>query len=180
MPGNIINDIASVDSLRNDSWLDTLGNKADNALAGPKADGASLYALAGFMAYYHAHNPSLIYPRDASPITVISGAGAWNEGSKVEIINNTVKNEAFDIHFINLATISAVDDYVLKLYQGEAGSEVFWGECSFSRDTNQMRAAFVPIQGPPIAKNTRISATLLSGTGGDRADVKIYTHEYPK
>ena len=178
MPGNIVNNIAAPDSVSNNTYRDVIGNKKDNTLSGPAND--SLYGIAAFMAYYHVHNPSLIYPRDASPITVTSGAGAWNEGSKVEIINNTVKTEAFDIHFINLATISAVDDYVLKLYQGEAGSEVFWGECSFSRDTNQMRAAFVPIQGPPIAKNTRISATLLSGTGGDRADVKIYTHEYPK
>jgi len=178
MPGNIVNNIAAPDSVSNNTYRDVIGNKKDNTLSGPAND--SLYGIAAFMAYYHVHNPSLIYPRDASPITVTSGAGAWNEGSKVEIINNTVKTEAFDVHFINLATISAVDDYVLKLYQGEAGSEVFWGECSFSRDTNQMRAAFVPIQGPPMAKNTRVSASLLSGTGSDSADVKIYTHEYPK
>ena len=178
MPGNIVNNIAAPDSVSNNTYRDVIGNKKDNTLSGPAND--SLYGIAAFMAYYHVHNPSLIYPRDASPITVTSGAGAWNQGSKVEIINNTVKTEAFDVHFINLATISAVDDYVLKLYQGEAGSEVFWGECSFSRDTNQMRAAFVPIQGPPMGENTRVSASLLSGTGSDSADVKIYTHEYPK
>ena len=42
-----------------------------------------------------------------------------------------------------------------------------------------MRGSQFPIQGPPIPAGTRISLSLLSGTGGDTADCKIYTHEYP-
>lgn len=156
---------------------DVIGNKNDNNLAGPGFD--SLYGIAGFMAYYHVHSPSLVYPHDSDPINLTSGSGAWNEGSKVEIIDNTIKDEPFDIHFIILGTISATDDYVVKLYKGEVGSEVFWGEAAFTRDSNQVRGSQIPIQGPPIAKNTRISASLLSGSGSDSASIKIYTHEYP-
>jgi hypothetical protein len=161
----------------NRTMSDVTGNKDDANLSGPGMD--SLYGIAGFMAYYHVHSPSKIYPELADPIVITAGAGAWNLGSLVEIIDNTVKTEAFDIHFLNLGALSASDDYELRLYSGESGLEVLWGACSFSRDTNQMRAAFVPIQGAPIPKNTRISAALASGSGSNNVAAKIYTHEYP-
>jgi len=153
-----------------------IGNKADANLSGPGTD--SLYGIAGFMLYHHVHSPSLVYPRDAAPITLTAGTGAYTEGAKTQIIAAETKTNAFDIHYVILGAISAVDDYVVKIYQGAEGEEVFWGECSFFKDTNQVRGSDVPIQGPPIAAGTRISATLMSGTGDTTVNVKIYTHEY--
>jgi len=172
-----LHDVPAPNSSDNNFIRDVLGNKSDKNLLGPGA--SSLYQLAGYMAYYHVHNPSLVYPRDNDPELITAGLGAWTEGLKVEIIASGVKSNPFDMHFVILGAISQVDDYVIKLYIGDSGQEVFWGECAYSRDTNQMRAAFVPIQGPPIAAGTRISASLLSGNGSNTTAIKIYTHEYP-
>jgi hypothetical protein len=171
-----LHDVPAINSLNNDYIRDVLGNKNDNSLQDPGA--ASLYQIAAYMAYYHVHNQSLIYPRDGAPESVIAGAGAYNEGAKYEIIPADEIDKSFDIHFANLGAISEVDDYVLKLYTGDAGSEEFWAECSFSRDTNQMRAAYIPIQGDPIPPNTRVSATLMSGNGSNNVQLKLYTHRY--
>lgn len=173
--GNIVTDPNSVGS--NSSINDVIGNKDDANLSGPGND--SLYGIAGFMSYYHVHSPALIYPRDADPANVTAGVGAWTEGSKVEVIAENEKTEAFDIHHAILGKISATDNYVLKIYSGNVGEEVFWGETAFSRDTYQQRGSSVPVQGPPIPKNTRVSISLLSGSGSDNVDVKLYTHEYP-
>jgi hypothetical protein len=170
-------DVPSQNSSDNIIIRDVIGNKTDNSLSAPGSD--SLYGVAAYMAYYHVHSPSLIYPRDAASVVITAGVGAWTEGSKVQIVAAGVTLKAIDIHFINLGSISQVDEYVLKVYTGPALSEVFWSECSFSRDTNQMRAAYVPIQGPPIPAGTRISTTLMSGIGSNNCSAKIYTHEYP-
>ena len=80
---------------------------------------------------------------------------------------------------VGINTFSSAN-YVVKLYSGGAGSEVFWGECAFTRDTNQVRGSQVPIQGPPVPANTRISASLSSGADdGETVAIKVYTHEYP-
>jgi len=164
------------DSTDNNTINDVIGNKEDSSLSGPGND--SLYGIAAYMAYYHIHNASLIYPRDANPVNVAAGVGAWTEGAKVEIIAAGEKTNSYDVHFVILGNMSQSDDYVVKLYTGPGGSEVFWAECAFTRDTNQVRGSQVPIQGPPVLPNTRMSVALLSGTGSNNVDVKIYTHEY--
>ena len=169
--------VAPVNGSANDAISDVIGNKDDNSLSLPGND--SLYGIAAFMAYHHVHDPSLVYPRDANPVNVVAGVGAWTEGAKTEIIAAGVKAYFFDLHFIILGNISESDDYVLKIYTGDAGSEIFWGECAFTRDTNQVRGSQIPIQGSPIPANIRVSATLLSGIGSNNVDVKIYVHEYP-
>ena len=170
--------VTEVDNIGvNTLFKDVIGNKSDTNLSGPGND--SLYGIAAYMAYYHVHAPSIIYPRDAAPVTITSGVGAWVEGTKVEIIPADTITDPFDIHFVNLGAISENDNYVLKLYSGAALAEVFWGEVSFSRDTNQMRAAYVPIQGGPVDANIRISASLLSSIGSNTVDIKLYTHSYP-
>jgi hypothetical protein len=172
--------VATEDSTNNNTVNDVIGNKNDTSLSGPGHD--SLYGIAAFMGYYHVHSPALIYPRDADPVTLtaVTGATTWSEGTKVEVIAKNAKTEAFDIHFVILGEISSRGNYVVKLYSGDSGSEVFWGECAFTRDTNQVRGSQLPIQGPPVPAGTRISASLLSGADdGETVDIKLYTHEYP-
>ena len=72
-----------------------------------------------------------------------------------------------------------VDLYVIQLGTGVAGSQVFWGESAFSRDTNQNRVAPIGVQGYPIPAGTKLWARLASeGGGGDSCKIKVYTHQY--
>jgi hypothetical protein len=173
-------DVPSADSSNNSKIRDVVGNKSDDALLGPGS--SSLYLLAGYMGYYHVHSPSICYPRDAdsATLTAVNDGNTWSEGSKVEIIPVNTINDPFDIHFVLLGDISANSEYVVKLYYGGVGSETFWGECAFTRDTNKVRGSQIPIQGPPVPANARISASLLSeNNNGETVDIKLYTHSYP-
>ena len=168
------NSVTSADSTNNISINDVIGNKSDTATGQGCNGNTSLMAL-NKLGFYHVHSSSVIYPRDAAPVTLTSGAGAYNEGTKVEVIPASTITDPFDIHWIIAGEISAQDDYVVKLYTGGAGSEVFWGEAAFSRDSNQVRGSQFPVQGNVIPANTRISASLLSGTGSDTVEIKLYT-----
>ena len=167
----------------NNTMRDVLGSRTDASFS----NGGSSPSIIGHLVagYNHVHDSSRVHPRTSddvplAAITVAGSATALTFGSWVEIIAANAIDKMFDMHFVLLGSISAVDDYVLQLGYGESGSEVFWGESAFTRDTNQMRASWVPIQGPPVAANTRIAARLAStGGGGDSADIKIYTHQYP-
>lgn len=173
------NNIPERDSTSNGNMSDVLGNKTDRAFSNADDDPSVIGHLVAN--YYHVHSPAKIYPRDAAPITITAGAGAYNEGTKTTILASDAAERPgyrFDIHWIIVGTISAQDDYILKIYIGEAGNEEFWGEAAFSRDSNQQRGSQFPIQGPPIPVNTRISASLMSGSGSDTCDIKIYTHIY--
>lgn len=161
----------------NSTMNDVVGNKEDSNLAGPGLD--SLYGIAGYMAYYHVHSPAYPYPNLADPINIISGSGAWNYGAYTELIPADTIEEAFDIHWIHTAEISAQDNYQIELYSGAPGAEIPIGAIAFSRDSNQVQTASQPIQIPPQLKDTRISARLASGTGSDNCDIKLYLHEYP-
>jgi hypothetical protein len=178
--------VIDVDLTSIESKIDIMDTNVDDieTVIGAKSDVTgipgvgSLYTLAGYMAYYHVHAPSIVYPRNAAPVTLTAGIGAYTEGVKVEIVAAGVTDKYADIHFIVLGNISANDDYVLKLYTGAVGQEVFWGETSFTRDTNQFKGSTTPIQGIPIPSGTRISASLMSGSGGNTVQIKIHTHGY--
>jgi len=135
--------------------------------------------------YYHVHDPSRIYPRTdddtpLAPITATAAGTAWTFGSWVEITNFDLKIVMSDVHFVILGNISNVWSYVLQLGIGDSGSQIFWGECAFTRDTAQMRAAWVGIQGKPIAAGTKLWARLASSGGdGETVEFKVYTHQYP-
>lgn len=165
---------------RESIYVPEIGLKSDKILLGPGL--SSLYQLAGYMSYYHVHSPSIVFPRDADPKTLaaVNDANTWSEGNKVEIIAAGAIADPFDIHFVILGDISADGNYVVKLYTGPIGTPVFWGECAFARDTNQVRGSQIPIQGPPVPAGTRISASLLSGANnGETVEIKLYTHTYP-
>lgn len=166
------------DSSSNRNINQTIGNKEDN----PFSDNQMNPSIVGHLkaSYYHIHNASVVYPIQADPVQLTAGTGAWTEGVNTEIIAALAKNNfSFDIHHVILGDVSANDDYEVRLYTGNSGSEVLWGTCAFTRDSNQVKGSQIPIQGSPIPKGTRISATLSSRNGGNTANIKIYTHEYP-
>jgi len=168
--------VAAANSTLNALVKQVIGNKDDETIL-PPGEG-SLYLLAGFIADHHIHSPSIVYPRDAGPVNITAGVGAWTEGSKVQVIPVDTIAEPYDVHHILLGNISANDDYVLKIYKGAPASEIFVAETAFTRDTNQVRGSSVPIQCPVLPLGTRLSATLMSGSGSNNVDVKAYIHEY--
>jgi len=171
-----LHDVPSANSTDNSYLRDVLGNKTDTYLNQTPGTGLSLYNAAAYMAYYHVHASSLCYPSDAGPVQIVAGAGAWTIGTAQQIIAANAITKPFDMHFVILGNISANNDYVVKLYYGE--SDTFWGECAFTRDTNQVRGSQVPIQGRPVPANSRIKAALMSGSGSNNVYIKVYVHTY--
>jgi len=175
--------VPEIDSSENSTIFDVIGNKKDTSFS----DGMQYPSIIGHMvaSYNHVHNSSKVYPRTdndtpLASITVTSSATALTFGPYTEITNFDLKTLLSDIHHVYINNISDVDEYVLQLATGESGSQVFWGESSFSRDTNQNRVAPVPIQGPPIPAGTKLWARISAeGSGSKTANIKVYTHEYP-
>ena len=59
------------------------------------------------------------------------------------------------------------------------GAEVEIGRVRSSRESAQSGITNVPVQIPPLAANTRISAKLASKSGGgDTVTVSVYYHLY--
>lgn len=128
----------------------------------------------------HIHGSAMVYPQLAAPITLTKAAGAWAAyPTPTEIIPaNTIISD-FDIHWISIANISATGNYMLRLYTGAAGSEVFLCELDFYRTAVNAVIGSQPGLSPIIKKNTRISAAISSGNAAaDTADIKLRYHTY--
>ncbi len=130
--------------------------------------------------YQHVHQPAKVYPSLADPIPLVSATGAaWDVGTITEIIPASTITTWFDVHFINISSIDAVDDYELILYKGGAGSEEEIGRIAFSRSSTFAQEGNRPIQIAPLPPNTRVSAALACGDGdGAACNVKLYYHQY--
>lgn len=170
----------------NDSIRDVVGNKDDKSFSDFTTDPPNPSVIGHLMAnYYHAHDASRVYPRtdDDTPlagITVTDGGSSWTFGSWVEITGFDTKTVMADCHFVYVNNIDDTDEYVLQLGTGTTGSQAFWGETAFSRDTNLNRVAPIPIQGKPIPAGTKLWARLASNDGASSTcNVKVYTHQYP-
>jgi len=180
------NYVTESNSSDNSTINDVIGNKGDRAFSNWQSDPPHPSIIGHLTAgYYHIHNASRVYPRTndntpLAPITVTSSADALTFGSWVEITNFDSKTVMADVHWIYVNNISGVDSYVVQLGTGESGSQIFWGEAAFSRDTNQNRVAPLAIQGKPIVAGTKLWVRLASTTANAyTADVKVYTHQYP-
>ena len=175
--------IPEVDGSETNSVNAVIGTKEDSSFS----DGMTYPSIIGHLVanYNHVHNGCRVYPRTdddtpLAPITVTSSASALTFGSWVEITNYDAKSYLSDVHHIFIGNISGVDNYVIQLGTGTSGSQVFWGESAFFRDTNQNRVAPVNIQGPPIPAGTKLWARLASESANDyTCDIKVYSHEYP-
>jgi hypothetical protein len=174
-------------STDNYSMRDVIGSKNDRAFSNASPSNGHDPSVVGHLRanYYHVHDSSRIYPRtdDDTPLaslTITGSATALTFGAWVEITNFDGKTVMSDVHHVILGNISDNDDYVLQLGTGTSGSQVFWGECAFTRDTNQVKGSQVPIQGPPINAGTKLWARLASTAGGsETVDIKVFSHQYP-
>lgn len=169
-----LHDVPDIDSADNSFMRDVIGNKNDTH------DGNSIRAISHIL-NEHAHSVTKVYPRLANPIQLQKDAGVWAAipTTKTEIVPAGIIGEDFDIHWIQVSTISANGNYVICLYSGGAGVEVLMGEMVVSRNAVQSQEGSALILTPIVPANTRISAGVSSSNNAqDTLDIKIMYHEY--
>lgn len=159
--------VPSVDSARNITIRDAIGNKNDTH------DGNSLRAMAHIIDE-HTHEASRIYPALAVSLQVVSSNVAHTLGVFKEIVAANQITEHFDIHWIAVQAASANGEYELVLYA--ATTEI--GRCSFAR-TDKKDIDAVPFQCAIQPANTQIQAKLSTNNAvGDTCNIKIMYHLY--
>lgn len=169
---------ATADSAANTSINDVVGNKSDKSFS----NGSSTPSLAGHLKanYYYVHSPAKVYPTLADSITLTADASGWTLGAKAEVIPADTITTKFDIHWILVSEISAVDEYELVVYKGAGGAEEEIGRIAFNRSSTFSQEGDLPIQIAPQSANTRISMALAcKSTNARTCNVKVYYHTYP-
>ncbi len=166
-----LHDVPTADSADNVHIRDVLGSKTDTH------DGDSVRAILHILDE-HTHNHQRVYPELADPITITSAGGAWNLGTIVEIVPVNTITEPFDIHWIAFSSASATDDYEVKIYSGLGGAEVEIATTRTYKQATQAGSAPSPVLTNIMPANTRISAALATGGGGDNIGVTLLYHEY--
>jgi len=166
-------DVPAKNGTDNNYARDVIGNKTDDEA------GDSLYSKA-YIVEKHNHSAAKVYPTLA-PAKIINkvNSSAWGlDANTTEVIPvNTIANP-FDIHFINIGSLSANDQYELIMYRGGAGAEVEIGRVAFDRSVTVSEGS-IPIQTPLVAANTRISCRLSSNdTQARNVSIKLHYHTY--
>lgn len=163
-------------STANVTTSDVIGNKDDSHFGGSNA--ADSLAAKIKTLIEHIHEPSDCYPELAYGVNVVGGVGAWTLSAAFTTIipENTVTDD-FDIHFVNIESASASDEYLLMLYDGD-DNEI--GKVRFRADTGFFSGALpsIPIQTTLLPANTEVKAKLASSTGGDNVTISLHYHEY--
>lgn len=128
----------------------------------------------------HIHSVCQCYPTLAAGATITAGAGAWTLSAAYAVVipTNTIPYD-FDIHFINVETLSANASYELVLYGGADGSEIEIGRVRFTRTAVNEAANNVVINTPVQAAGTQIKAKLASSNAaGPNVTVSLFYHRY--
>ncbi len=129
----------------------------------------------------HIHSAAAIYPVLATGVTLTKGAGAWAAypEAKTEIVPVDTITSPFDIHWIDVNTISANGQYTITLYSGLAGAEVKIAEVAISRTAVFSQEGAVPVITPIVSANSRISAAISSSNvAADTLIAKVGYHTY--
>ena len=162
--------VPAKDVADNRTTADVVGNKTDGH------NGDSLVALA-HTSDEHNHAVSKVYPTLANGVTVTTAAGAWALGTVVEVIPASTITDDFDIHAVDVESISANDVFELVLYQGAGDTEI--GRIRFVRSTVQSATLNTAIQTPIVPANARIRAAVASAAGGGKTvDISVRYHKY--
>ena len=169
--------LPTADSADNNNMSDVIGNKTDTT-AGDSIM-AYLKKLADDIHIIedHIHSVSKVYPTLATGITVSSGVGAWQLGSAAAVVPINTITDDYDIHFINVASVSANDNFELVLYT-DAACTVEVGRVRFTRTSVQSGSSTTPMMTPLITANSGIWARVASASGSDNAVISIFYHTY--
>lgn len=166
----------------NGSSFDSIPDMAKESVVGILTDDESKNTLFGNMytLLKHFHSPSKVYPTLANE-TVINklNSNAWGlDVAFTQIIPVNIIPNPFDLHYVNIGTISNNDEYELILYKGANPNEVEIARISFDRSTTSTEAS-IPVQTELLPANTRVSAKLTSrGTQARNISLKLHYHEY--
>ena len=129
----------------------------------------------------HIHEGAQLYPEISDPVTITAINTAYNALTSISEImsGGDAPGVLFDVHWAIISNISANGDYILRLFEGAAGSEVEIATIGFVRNAVQSQEGSIPVQTKRVAASTRISGALSSSNAlGDTADVKLMFHEY--
>ena len=124
----------------------------------------------------HVHGACLCYPTLFNGIYIVSNVAAWTIGDATTILSASTVGSIYDIHFVNIETISANAQYELILYYGAGATEC--GRVRFARLNNNESANGVPIMTPLIPANSALTAKLACSTGGSSCNISIFYHTY--
>jgi hypothetical protein len=153
---------------------DVIGNKTDY-LALPFNNETSVIGHLNTL-YYHIHGTAFTAPALADSVTVTKSTTAWELGTAQELIAADSTLNAFDVHYVVIDNISANGQFELHLI---ADDTTTIGRVVFSRSATFSQEAYIPIQIPPQAAGTKITAKLAgSGTGATTCGVKLVGHYY--
>jgi hypothetical protein len=160
--------------------LGNQGNKDDYVSVPYSAGDNSILAHLN-TGYYHIHGTPFVYPNHADDVTLTAGSGAWDlTGSITEVIPAaTLTTSAFDLHWINISSISANGVIQIDVYSGGAGSEVLISSVRASRNTVQSQEGAHRMQIPQQPSGTRISCRLSDSTAGSlTCNISFEGHYY--
>ena len=161
--------VPAVDSSRNKSFTEVIGNKNDTHA------GTSIMAKVETLED-HAHKEAKVWPTMADGIVVTAAATDWTGlGNYAEIAAANDITSDFDIHYISVEDISANGVYELVLYA--ATTEI--GRVRFVQNAVQDSTVNVPFQTPIVAANTQIQAKVASdNAAADTVAISLGYHTY--
>ena len=169
--------LPTANSADNNNMSDVIGNKTDTVsgdsiMAYLKSLAADIHIIED-----HIHSVSKVYPTLAAGVTVISGAGAWQLGNAVVIVPINTITDDYDIHYINVASVSVNDTFELVLFT-DAACTVEVGRVRFTRTSVQSGTSSTPMMTPLISANSGIWAKIASASGNDNAVISLFYHTY--
>ena len=128
----------------------------------------------------HFHYTGFVRPNLANGISIQSAAGAWAAfPTPTQIIAASDITSIFDIHWLDIADISAADDYQIQLYTGAALSEVLLDPSTFSAVAGSLKISAFATGTIRVPANTRISAALSNKNAAQRTlALKLKGHTY--
>jgi len=125
----------------------------------------------------HLHSPQLVAPSGAAPITLTSGAGAWNLGNfGLAFIATDAVTSVFDLHWIVISGADSNVWYEVVLYYG--ATDIECARAAFGRTAVFTSSITLPLQTLLIPANSQIRGKMMDDTGGAICTAKIFYHIY--
>lgn len=124
----------------------------------------------------HVHSAQKVYPTGADPVTLVSGAGAWNLGDFTQVIPASTVTLPFDLHWIVISNPDSNEDYEIVLYYGASNIEAC--RVSFTRTNVFTSSQNLPLQTVVMPANSRVQGKMMDGTGGATTKIKLFYHTY--
>lgn len=125
----------------------------------------------------HFHSPQKVYPTGGAGVTVTADAAAWTLGSFAEIVPASTITDDFDLHWLNIETVSGAAVFELVLYA--ATTEISRIRFSAVGIANNILLPEKKVMTELLPANTQIQAKIMSSTtSADSVSVSVEYHEY--